>query len=193
LASIYFAVVISFYGVSLWLPQIVKSLSALSDLMVGFIAAIPFVVASVGMVIVGRSSDNRGERRWHVAGSAFAGAAGLTIAAFTKQPVVEITALSLAAVGIWGALGPFWAMSSEFLTGTAAAAGIALINSIGNLGGFVGPYLIGLVRGRTDNFGFALLLLAAFPLIGSGMTLCLQRPNSERNQKLADEPCTLHR
>jgi ACS family tartrate transporter-like MFS transporter len=178
LASIYFAVVISFYGISLWLPQIVKSLSGVSDLLVGFIAAIPFIAASIGMVVIGRSSDQSRERRWHVAISAFAGAAGLTIAGFLKSPIAEIAALSLAAVGIWGSLGPFWAMSSEFLTGTAAAAGIALINSIGNLGGFAGPYLVGVVRSRTENFAFALFMLAVFPLIGSVMTLRIKTRNS---------------
>jgi ACS family tartrate transporter-like MFS transporter len=174
LASIYFAVVISFYGISLWLPQIVKSLSGVSDLLVGFIAAIPFIAASIGMVVIGRSSDYNRERRWHVAISAFAGAAGLTIAGFLKSPSAEIAALSLAAVGIWGALGPFWALSSEFLTGTAAAAGIALINSIGNLGGFAGPYLVGVVRSRTHDFTFALFILAVFPLIGSILALQLK-------------------
>jgi ACS family tartrate transporter-like MFS transporter len=178
LALVYFAVVISFYGISIWLPQIVKVLSGVSDLSVGFIAAIPFIAASLGMMMIGKSSDQSGERQWHVAGSAFVGAAGLTIAGFLKVPAAEIAALSLAAVGIWGALGPFWAMSSEFLTGTAAAAGIALINSIGNLGGFAGPYLIGIVRSRTDNFAVALFVLAACPLAGSVITLCLRRVKS---------------
>ena len=177
LAFIYFAVVISFYGISLWLPQIIKSISGVSDLLVGFIAAIPFIAASIGMVLIGRSSDQSRERRWHVAASAFAGAAGLTFAAFLKAPAAEIAALSLAAVGIWGTLGPFWAMSSEFLTGTAAAAGIALINSIGNLGGFAGPYLVGVVRSAMDNFAFALLTLAVCTLIGGVMTLRLKMNN----------------
>ena len=193
LAFVYFAVVISFYGISIWLPQIVKSLSNVSDLSVGFIAAIPFVAASVGMVLIGRSSDHRKERRWHVALSAVTGAAGLVIAGILKSPAAEIAALSLAAVGIWGALGPFWAMSSEFLTGTAAAAGIALINSIGNLGGFVGPYLIGVVRSRTDNFAIALFALAVCPLIGSIVTLCLRLPVVRREAKFANGQPALHR
>ena len=83
----------------------------------------------------------------------------------------ELAALCLAAVGIWGTLGPFWAMSSEFLSGTGAAAGIALINSVGNLGGFLGPYLVGLVRKETDSFALALLALAMWPLIGAIITV----------------------
>ncbi len=176
LSFIYFSVIISFYGISLWLPQIVQSFSAMSDVMVGFVSAIPYLAAAIGMVIVGRSSDKHGERRWHVAISAVTGSAGLAAAAFLKDPTAELTALAIAAVGIWGTLGPFWAMSSRILSGTAAAAGIALINSVGNLGGFVGPYLIGLVRSRTNSFAGALLTLAVFPLIGAIVTLLWKRP-----------------
>ena len=86
---------------------------------------------------------------------------------------MELAALSLGAIGIWGTLGPFWAMSSESLRGTGAAAGIALINSIGNLGGFLGPYLVGIVRSRTDDFALALLALAVWPFLGSILTISI--------------------
>ena len=171
LAFIYFAVIMSFYGISLWLPQIVQAFSGMSDVLVGFVSAIPYLAASIGMVIIGRSSDRRRERRRHVALAAFGGAAGLAAAAFLKIPAAELAALSFAAVGIWGTLGPFWAMSSEFLSDTGAAAGIALINSVGNLGGFLGPYLVGLVRSRTESFALALLALAVWPFIGAIVTL----------------------
>lgn len=171
LALTYFSVIISFYGVSLWLPQIIAAFSGLSTVMVGFVSAVPYVAAAVGMLLIGRSSDQRSERRWHVALSAFTGTVGLIAAAFVQTPAIELAALALAAVGIWGALGPFWALSSRMLTGTGAAAGIALINSVGNLGGFVGPYLVGAVRGRGAGFATALLLLAVFPLIGGLITL----------------------
>jgi MFS transporter, ACS family, tartrate transporter len=173
LSFIYFSVIISFYGISLWLPQIVQSFSGMSDLMVSFTSVIPYLAAAIGMVIVGKSSDSRGERARHVAVSALVGTAGLTAAAFLSAPPAELAALALAAVGIWGTLGPFWAMSSRTLTGTAAAAGIALINSIGNLGGFAGPYLIGVVRSRTNSFTGALIVLALFPLVGAIVTLLL--------------------
>src|SRR5207237_6919076 len=114
LAFIYFAVIMSFYGISLWLPQIVKAFSGMSDLIVGFITSVPYLAASIGMVLVGRSSDRACERRLHVAAFAFVGAAGLVAAAFLTNPAAELAALSVAAVGIWGTLGPFWAMSSEF-------------------------------------------------------------------------------
>ena len=177
LAFIYFAVVMSFYGISLWLPQIIRFFSGLSDLAVGFVSTIPWIAASFGTVLIGRSSDRTGERRWHIAMSAFAGAAGLVAAGFLDAPAAQLAALSLAAVGIWGTMGPFWAMSSDFLSGTGAAAGIALINSIGNLGGFLGPYLVGFVRSRTENFSLALIALAVWPLIGCLVTLAF-RPRS---------------
>ena len=183
LSIIYFSVIISFYGISLWLPQIVQSFSGLSDVMVGFASAIPYAAAAIGMVIVGRSSDSRDERRWHIALSAITGAAGLTAAAFLKNPAAELTALAVAAVGIWGTLGPFWAMSSRMLSGTGAAAGIALINSVGNLGGFAGPYLIGLVRSRTNSFAGALIALALFPLVGGIVTLVF---NSKKDLHTSD-------
>src|SRR5437867_5603114 len=145
----------------------------MSELMVGFMSAIPYLAATIGMIIIGRNSDSRGERRKHVAVSALVGTVGLTAAAFLKAPAAELAALAVAAVGIWGTLGPFWAMSSRILTGTAAAAGIALINSIGNLGGFAGPYLIGVVRSRTNSFTGALIVLAVFPLVGAIVTLRL--------------------
>jgi ACS family tartrate transporter-like MFS transporter len=175
LAFIYFAVIMSFYGISIWLPQIVQAFSGMSDLLVGFITSVPYLAATIGMVLVGRSSDRSRERRLHVAVFAFVGAGGLVAAAFLTNPVAELGALSLAAVGIWGTLGPFWAMSSEFLSGTGAAAGIALINSVGNLGGFLGPYLVGLVRGRTGSFALALLALAIWPFIGAIITLLFRR------------------
>jgi ACS family tartrate transporter-like MFS transporter len=180
-AFIYFGVIMSFYGISLWLPQIVQSFSGMSDVMVGFVSAIPYIAASIGMVIIGKHSDHTRERRFHVAVSAFVGAVGLMLAAFLKEPVAELAALSLAAVGIWGSLGPFWAMSSEALSGTAAAAGIAIINSVGNLGGFLGPDLVGFVRKQTDSFSLALLALAVGPLIGAIVTAAagFRRPHHE--------------
>src|SRR6059058_3744748 len=145
----------------------------MSDLFVGFVSAIPYMAASLGMVVIGKSSDRRAERRWHVAFSAVAAAAGLVIAAFLKTPAIGLAALSFAAIGIWVTLGPFWAMSTESLRGTGAAAGIALINSFGNLGGFLGPYLVGIVRSRTDDFALALLALAVWPFLGSILTISI--------------------
>ena len=115
-----------------------------------------------------------GRLAFEEAGEHAAGAGALLL----HIPAAELAALAFAAAGIWGTLGPFWAMSSESLSGTGAAAGIALINAVGNLGGFLGPYLVGLIRGRTGSFTEALLALALFPIIGAIVTLNMPRASS---------------
>jgi ACS family tartrate transporter-like MFS transporter len=174
LGLLYFVLVNGVYGVSLWLPQIVKGLSGAPDLVVGIASALPYLFAALGMVAVGAHSDRTGERRWHVAGAAALGAAGLAVAACIEAPLVALGALSLAALGIWSALGPFWALPTAILRGTAAAAGIALVNSIGNLGGFAGPYLIGLVKEATGSFAGGLLVLAGGLVAAGALALGLR-------------------
>jgi ACS family tartrate transporter-like MFS transporter len=159
-AALYFALVIPLYSVSFWLPQILKKLSGLSDVTVAGLSALPYLAAAIGMVWIARHSDQHGERRWHVAIPALVGAGGLLLSAATVNPALSLIAVAVAAVGIWGALGPFWAMPTAVLRGTSAAAGIAWINSVGNLGGFVGPYGVGLIRDATSRFGPALAALA---------------------------------
>jgi len=170
-AIIYFAIIMSFYGITFWLPQIVQGFSGVRAFLVGLITTVPWIGATIGMILLSRNSDASGERRWHVALSAVGGAVGLIAAGLLQNPVLELAALSLAAAGIWGTLGPFWALASESLAGAGAAAGIALINSVGNLGGFLGPYLIGWIRERTGSFTLALIALAIFPLLGAVITL----------------------
>src|SRR5215831_4150132 len=179
-AWVYFGIVMGFYGITFWLPQIVKAFSGVSDFLVGCLAAIPWIAATIFMVLWSKHSDATRKSMSHVAISAAAGAAGLMIAGIATNPVMGLAALSLAAAGIWGTLGPFWAMSSKSLAGTGAAAGIALINSVGNLGGFLGPYLIGWVRTRTSSFTLGLVVLAMFLLAGAVVTLGLRQPSSER-------------
>jgi len=174
LALIYFCIVMAFYGVSFWLPQIVQALGAQASSTVALISSIPYVVAAIGMVFVGRHSDQSGERRWHVAGPALIGAAGFALAATLPASVSwSLAALSLAAFGIWGALGPFWALPTVFLQGSAAAGGIALVNAVGNIGGFVGPTIVGYARDTTGSFGAGLWVLAGVLLAGAVVTLSL--------------------
>jgi ACS family tartrate transporter-like MFS transporter len=131
------------------------------------------------MVLVGRASDLSGERRRHLAVCAAVGAAGLVLASITRSPALSLGALSIAAVGIWGTFGPFWAMPPEFLSGTAAAGSIALVNSIGNLGGFAGPYLVGMVKQATHSFAGGMLLMAASLVAGGVLALTLPAPLRE--------------
>ena len=161
LALVLFLIVTSGYGFSFFLPQIVKRLSGASDLAVGMWTAIPFLVAAVGMITVATHSDRTGERRWHVAGCAALAATGLAASSLTDQPIVALGALAIGAIGLYSATPPFWSLPTAFLRGDGAAAGIGLINSVGNLGGFVGPYLMGWMQGASGDFRLGLRVLAA--------------------------------
>ncbi|MGH7908196.1 MAG: MFS transporter, partial [Candidatus Binataceae bacterium] len=174
LSLLYFAIVTAGYGISVWLPQIIKAFGGLTDFKVGLISAIPFLIAAVAMVIVGASSDASGERRWHLGASMAIGAGALAACAWTHSPAAELAALSLGAAGVWGALGPFWSIPPSFLGGTAAAGGIALINSLGNLGGFAGPYLMGVARQTTGSYNAGLLVFAVI----LGFALLIVIPNA---------------
>ena len=173
----YFCIVIAFYGVGFWLPQIVQATGTLSSATVVLLSAIPYVAATIGMVIIGIHSDRTGERRWHVAGPMLIGAAGFVLTVLAPSTaVMSLLTLSIAAFGIWGTLGPYWTLPPALLRGTAAAGGIALVNSIGNLGGFVGPFLVGWVKDLTGGFTSGLLLLAAVLVFGAVVILRVKVP-----------------
>jgi ACS family tartrate transporter-like MFS transporter len=164
---LYFTIVMAMYGVGFWLPLIVKGLSGASDGTVALITALPYLSAVIVMVPVARHSDETGERRWHIAGSCVVAAVGLLATAATRSPILAIASLCVAASGMWSSLGPCWSLPMAVLSGEAAAAGLALINSVGNLGGFAGPYLVGLVRRTTNSFAAGLAILALGLLLGA--------------------------
>jgi MFS transporter, ACS family, tartrate transporter len=168
------------YGLTLWIPQILKGFGGLSNLEVGFIAAIPYAFAAVGMILIGRSSDRAGERFWHLAMSLFIAAAGFAASAVIHSPLPALVMLTIAAIGDLGGRGPFWSLPSRFLAGSASAAGIALINTFGALGGFVGPNVIGLMKGATSDYTGGLLLLSVAMLAGGIGALALRRARSLR-------------
>ena len=171
----YFCIVSALYGITFWMPTILQGLSGLSDFGAAALSAVPYLVGAISMVLVGRHSDAIGERRWHVATVAFIGAAGFVVSAMTTSPALELAAIAVAAFGIFSAMPTFWAMPTAVLTGTGAAAGIALINSVGNLGGFLGPYLIGLIRASTPSFSAGLFALAALLAMGGVLALVVDR------------------
>jgi ACS family tartrate transporter-like MFS transporter len=183
LCLIYFLLNVGGYGYEMWLPTIVKGFSGQSDAIVGFINAIPYFVAGVAMLLYGQHSDRKGERRGHVAFAAISAAVGFAMAASFKNPWLGMAGLILAFAGLKSTLGPFWALSTAFLSGTAAAGGIALINSVGNLGGFFGPYLVGIIKDRTGSDVAALLLLGG-ALLGMGLS-ALAVPRTQRLQPAA--------
>ena len=157
------------------MPQIIKQ-GGYSNLQVGFLTSIPYVVGCAGMLLVGFLSDKTKERRRFLIATMLMAAAGLTLAAVVKNPVLSMAAFSLAAVGILGAKGPFWPLPAAYLSGTAMAGGIAFINSIGNLGGFVGPYMVGWVKDATGSFVGGLYALAAMAMVAAVLTLiCVKK------------------
>ena len=174
-ALVMFLIVTSSYGFGFFLPQLVKRLSGGSDLAVGMWSAIPFLVAGIGLILIATHSDRTGERRLHVAACTAVAASGLLIAALTDAPIVSFTGLVLTAIGVYGFTPPFWSLPTAFLRGDGAAAGIGLINSIGNLGGFVGPYLMGWLQRGPGNFRSGLLVLAASAFC-SGLLVLTVRP-----------------
>jgi ACS family tartrate transporter-like MFS transporter len=162
------------YGLTLWIPQIVQGLSGLGEVLVGLVTALPYAAAAVGMILIGASSDRSGERLLHVAIPSAIAAVGFAMSAYLTSPIPSMIALTVAAVGDLGTRGPFWALPTRFLTGSAAAAGIALINTFASLGGFVGPYAVGLVRGITGSFAGGMVFLAVVMLVGAVVAVLLR-------------------
>jgi ACS family tartrate transporter-like MFS transporter len=170
-----FCVLLAFYGIALWLPQIIKSIGHLSTLQTGFVTAIPYLCAAVGSILVGRSSDRSGERPRHIAYPAFIGALGFMLAAWSGNPYLAMVGLCIAATGIWCSNTIFWTMPAAMLSGASAAAGFALINSVGNLGGFFGPSITGWAREATGNYAMTLVVLGVFLAISGVIVLWIGR------------------
>ena len=174
-AAVYFTFTMGLYGVGFWLPQIIKNLGVRDVLNVGLLSAIPYGVGAVAMVLTARRSDRTGERRRHVALSALVGSIGLALAgASGHNTVAGMTALSIGTAGVLSTLPLFWTMPTAMLAGASAAAGIALINSIGNLSGFLAPYVVGAITDATGSQTYGLYVLAATLLLGAAMTMRLK-------------------
>lgn len=174
LAMIYFGTSAGLYTLGIWAPQIIKQLGV-SSMTVGFLNAIPPIVSVVAMVLWSRHSDRTGERTWHVVLACVAASIGLVVAAGANSVVGLIAALTLVNIGISCAKPPLWSMPTMFLSGAAAATGIATINSIGNLGGFAGPAMIGWVKDQTGSFNGGLYFVAGLLVLSAVLTLVLAR------------------
>jgi ACS family tartrate transporter-like MFS transporter len=168
---VYFCVLVGLYGFSFWLPQIIASLGKLTNVQVGAVTMIPYTLACIALVIWGRHSDATGERSLHVALPPAFAALALAAGGWITDPIMAFAALCLAAVGIYAALPAFWALASRGLSGAAAAGAIALINSLGNVGGFLGPAAIGFVKQRTGSFALSLMSIALCLALGAGIVL----------------------
>jgi MFS transporter, ACS family, tartrate transporter len=174
LSLVYFGTSAGLYTLGIWAPQIIKEFG-LSSLQVGFLNALPGIVAVVAMVLWARHSDRTGERTWHVVAACALASLGLVLAGFAGTVLAVLLTLTLVNVGISAAKPPLWSMPTMFLSGSAAAAGIATINSIGNLGGFVGPAMIGWIKDLTGSFQGGLFFVAGLLVLSAVLTLVLAR------------------
>ena len=176
LALVYFLFVMGLYGVSFWLPQLIRNSGVADVFHIGLLTAIPYCVAAVVMVAAARHSDRTGERRWHTACAGVAGALGLVVAtAYSDNTVIALAALSVATAGILTTFPIFWSLPTAMLGGAAAAAGIAMINSLGNLAGFVSPYLVGAIKDATSSTASGIYLLAASLVAGAVLVVTMVR------------------
>lgn len=178
----YFSLCVGMYGLVMWMPTLIGELlgPGASAERVGLLSAIPYLGGAAGMVLIGRHSDHSGERRWHTAGPLFVSAASFLLSlwpggAALAGPWWSLGCFTVATIGLWGMLGPFWTIPTGFLSGAAAAGGVALINSLGNAGGFVGPALVGLVRDSTGSHALGFLSIAGVMVLGGAATLLATR------------------
>ncbi len=187
LSAIYFTLMIGLYGIAFWLPTIVKAFGVKSYLGVGLITAIPYSVATIGMILLSRSSDRTGERRIHYFANVTAGALGLILSGiFASNPVLSVIFLSIGTLGVLGSMPLFWPIPSAFLFGTAAAAGIGLVNSIGNLGGYIGPNVPIWVKRFSTDPSASLYVIAGVLFLG-GLLVLSFIPKSV-NVRVGDQP-----
>jgi MFS transporter, ACS family, tartrate transporter len=187
LALVYFGTSAGLYTLGVWAPQIIKQFG-LSSLEVGFLNAVPATIAVIVMIWWARHSDRTGERTWHVVLACLLAAVGLALAGMASGVVAVLAALTLVNIGISSSKPPLWSMPTMFLSGSAAAAGIATINSIGNLGGFVGPAVIGWIKDRTGSFAGGLYFVAALLVLSAVLTLLLSRSQAKAAPAAQTQP-----
>lgn len=185
LALYYLPVTLSIYGLGLWLPTLIQQFGG-SDLTTGFVSSVPYVFGILGLLIVPRSSDRLNDRYGHLAGLYLLGAIGLACAAWFAAPALQLAALCAAAFSLFSCTAVFWTLPGRFFAGASAAAGIALINSVGNLGGYLGPFLIGALKAWTGSLASGLFLLAGVMLLGLLLTAIVYHL-LERRHALAPE------
>jgi D-galactonate transporter len=186
LSLVYFGAVATNYGLSFFLPQIVKAFG-LNTLLTTLVSATPYVAGLIGMVWWGRRSDRVAERRFHAAFPLFIAAAGIAVSTVFNDPALKMISLCVAGFGIFANLPVFWTLPTAFLSGAAAACGIAVINSIGNLAGFAGPFAMGWIKDHTGSYTGGLLLLAALGFIAMGIVLVLGHDETHERAPAAAE------
>lgn len=179
LAAVYFVSQVGVYVVNLWMPLILNSFSrgtASGDAsLIARYATVPYLAAAAMTVAVGWSSDKHNERRWHIAGCLTLAAAGFAWTAWAHSLAVALCAMTLAAVGLWSMMGPFWTLTTSMLSGTAAAGAVAVLQMVGGVGGFSGPYVMGRLRDATHSFTGGLYLIGGMALVAATLALAVRR------------------
>lgn len=165
LSLLYFSLTLGMYGFQLWLPKIIKGFGGLTDGQTALVTVLPAIFQAFGMILIAKSSERAGERRLHVAASATIAAVGFILTSMISDPLLSLVTLSITAFGIWGTVGPFWSLGTSILPNRVKAAGIGFVNSTGNLGGFVGPYIVGAIKQSTGSFHYGLYTMACSLLI----------------------------
>jgi ACS family tartrate transporter-like MFS transporter len=189
LTALYSTVALGTNCFGYYLPSIIRgAIGDVGAFRIGLVAALPYFLAMISMILAGAHSDRTGERRWHVSLAAFVAACGLGLTAVAPAPWVVVLGMALAAGGMWSMLAPFWSLPTAFLSGTAAAGGIALINSFGNLGGFVGPLIISQNWATGDNYLGGRLAMALTMFIGGVLALCVRHDATLETAPVADGP-----
>ena len=182
LAAVYIIIQIGVYIVNLWMPLILTSLAeggaARDASLIARYATVPYLLAAIFTVVVGWSSDKRNERKGHLAGCLLLAAIGFAWTAVTHDVAVAICALSLAAIGLWSTMGPFWALMTRMVKGAAAAGGVGIITTLGGLGGFIGPYMTGRLRDATHSFAGGLFAFAGLALCGAVLSVAVMQPKA---------------
>lgn len=182
LAAVYFVSQVGVYIVNLWMPLILHSFSRGSAggdaILIARYATFPYLAAAIMTVVVGWSSDKHNERRWHIAGCLTLAAAGFAWTAWAHSLVIALCAMTLAAIGLWSMMGPFWTLTTSMLGGAAAAGAVAIIQIIGGIGGFTGPYMTGRLRDQTHSFTGGLYLISGMALAAAITALLVHRPRT---------------
>lgn len=187
LCLIYFLWITGFWGFGYWLPTVLKAISGWSNADIGLLIVIPMAVTLIVFVIVGNSSSRTGEKRWHVAIPMFLGAIGMLLAPFVKDPLVSLILVCITAIGVYVGMGVWWTYPTSFLSGPAAAGAVGLINSIGNIGGWVGPYLTGFIKDKTGSFTWAYVYLAFSLAVAGLLILTLRKKLPTSNMAITSE------
>lgn len=173
---IHFCLVMGNYGIGFWMPSIIKSTGVSDPLTIGLLTMIPYSAAIIAMILVARSADRKGERRWHLAVPAVIGGIGLIFSVINgSDTTLAMAGLAVGTAGVIASLPVFWSLPTAFLGGTAAAAGIAWINSVGNLAGFTGPYMIGWIKDLTQSTNNGIYALVGMLFLGAALTLLVPK------------------